>query len=126
MRASRWSDKGAGRTLEGPHRSDLKVSHGPKGMVASLCSTGEQKALLVGIVLAHARLTAEMNGFPPILLLDEIAAHLDASRRAALFDMIDLLGCQAFMTGTDRQLFDALGARGNFFTVHDGKVTRTE
>ena len=126
LRASRWSDKGAGRTLEGPHRSDLKVSHGPKGMAAELCSTGEQKALLVGIILAHARLTAEMNGFPPILLLDEIAAHLDASRRAALFDMIDLLGCQAFMTGTDRQLFDALGARGNFFTVHDGKVTRTE
>jgi len=125
LRASRWSDKGAGRTLEGPHRSDMKVSHGPKGMVAGHCSTGEQKALLVGIILAHARLTAEMNGFPPILLLDEIAAHLDASRRVALFDMIDLLGCQAFMTGTDRQLFDVLGARGNFFTVHDGKVSRT-
>ncbi len=124
LRQSRWTDKGAGRTLEGPHRSDLKVSHRPKGMAAALCSTGEQKALLVGIVLAHARLTAEMNGFPPILLLDEIAAHLDASRRASLFDMIDDLGCQSFMTGTDRQLFDALGDRGNFFTVRDGEVTK--
>ena len=95
-------------------------------MAAALCSTGEQKALLVGIILAHAPLTAEMNGFPPILLLDEIAAHLDASRRAALFDMIDKLGCQAFMTGTDRSLFDALGDRGNFFTVSNGEVTRDE
>ncbi len=123
LKSARWSDKGAGRTLEGPHRSDLKVVHGPKSMVASLCSTGEQKALLVGILLAHARLTAEMNGFPPILLLDEIAAHLDAYRRAALFDMIDTLGCQAFMTGTDYQLFEAMGKRGNYFNVADGKVT---
>jgi DNA replication and repair protein RecF len=123
LRASRWSDKGAGRTLEGPHRSDLKISHGPKSMPAALCSTGEQKALLVGMVLAHARLTGEINGFPPILLLDEIAAHLDAARRAALFDMIDALGCQSFMTGTDRQLFEAMGKRGNFFDVADGKVT---
>ncbi len=122
LRASRWSDKGAGRTLEGPHRSDLTVHHGPKGMAADLCSTGEQKALLVGLVLAHARLTGEMNGFSPILLLDEIAAHLDASRRAALFDMIDDLGCQSFMTGTDSQLFEAMGRRGNYFTVAGGKV----
>ncbi|MGB7286379.1 MAG: DNA replication/repair protein RecF [Salaquimonas sp.] len=124
LKSGRWADKGAGRTLEGPHRSDLKVSHRPKTMAAALCSTGEQKALLVGILLAHARLTAEMNGFPPILLLDEIAAHLDASRRAALFDMIDDLGCQSFMTGTDRALFDAMGKRGNFFNVADGKVNQ--
>ncbi len=123
LRSGRWADKGAGRTLEGPHRSDLAVSHRPKGMAAALCSTGEQKALLVGIVLAHARLTAEINGFPPILLLDEIAAHLDVHRRAALFDMIEDLGCQSFMTGTDQALFEAIGDRGKFFTVADGKVS---
>jgi DNA replication and repair protein RecF len=122
LRSGRWADKGAGRTLEGPHRSDLTVSHRPKGMAAALCSTGEQKALLVGIVLAHARLTAEMNGFPPILLLDEIAAHLDARRRAALFDMIEDLGCQSFMTGTDQALFETIRDRGKFFTVAEGKV----
>jgi len=125
LRAARWSDKGAGRTLEGPHRSDLKVSHGPKGMVASLCSTGEQKALLVGIILAHARLTGEMNGFAPVLLLDEIAAHLDASRRSALFDMIEALGCQSFMTGTDAELFEAMGDRGQFFHVSEGSVKKS-
>ena len=124
LRSARMMDKGAGRTLEGPHRSDLKVFHRPKNMAADLCSTGEQKALLVGIILAHARLTGSMNGFPPILLLDEIAAHLDSFRRAALFDMIDDLGCQAFMTGTDMQLFEAVGARGNFFTVDAGSVKR--
>ncbi len=123
LRANRRTDKGAGRTLEGPHRSDLRISHGPKSMAAALCSTGEQKALLVGMVLAHARLTGEMNGFAPVLLLDEIAAHLDTSRRGALFDMIDDLGCQSFMTGTDIQLFDAMGKRGNFFNVADGKVS---
>jgi DNA replication and repair protein RecF len=122
LRSGRWADKGAGRTLEGPHRSDLTVSHRPKGMAAALCSTGEQKALLIGIVLAHARLTAEMNGFPPILLLDEIAAHLDARRRAALFDMIEDLGCQSFMTGTDQALFETIRDRGKFFTVAEGKV----
>jgi len=124
LRANRWSDKGAGRTLEGPHRSDIAVHHRPKSMAAALCSTGEQKALLIGMVLAHARLAREINGFAPILLLDEIAAHLDEKRRTALFDMVDALGCQAFMTGTDRALFDAMGERGQFFTVADGSVTR--
>lgn len=125
LKNNRMIDRGAGRTLEGPHRSDLKVRHRPKNMAAELCSTGEQKALLVGILLAHAKLTAAMNGFPPILLLDEIAAHLDTGRRAALFDLIDALGCQSFMTGTDRSLFDAMGARGNFFDVANGSVTNT-
>ena len=124
LRANRWSDKGAGRTLEGPHRSDIVVHHRPKSMAAALCSTGEQKALLIGMVLAHARLAREINGFAPILLLDEIAAHLDERRRTALFDMVDGLGCQAFMTGTDRALFDAMGERGQFFTVAEGSVTR--
>ncbi len=81
-------------------------------MAAELCSTGEQKALLVGILLAHARLVSDLNGFAPILLLDEIAAHLDERRRAALFDRIDMLDCQAWMTGTDRALFAALGEQG--------------
>ena len=94
-------DRAAGRTLEGPHRSDLLVRHRPKDMPAELCSTGEQKALLVGLVLSHARLTGEIAGTAPILLLDEIAAHLDAGRRAALFAILDELSCQAFMTGTE-------------------------
>lgn len=125
LKNNRMIDRGAGRTLEGPHRSDLKVRHRPKNMAAELCSTGEQKALLVGMILAHAKLTASMNGFAPILLLDEIAAHLDAGRRAALFDLIDALGCQSFMTGTDKSLFDAMGARGNFFDISNGSVTNT-
>ncbi len=91
-------------------------------MPASLCSTGEQKALLIGLLLAHARLVGEMAGFTPILLLDEIAAHLDEGRRAALYDMIDEIGCQAWMTGTDRSLFGALDGRARFLTVEDGTV----
>ena len=91
-------------------------------MDAARCSTGEQKALLVGLVLAHARLVGNLTGHAPVLLLDEIAAHLDEGRRAALFDLIDGLGGQAFMTGTDRQMFAALGERAQFFTVADGRV----
>jgi DNA replication and repair protein RecF len=116
-------DAVAGRTLEGPHRTDLKVMHRPKAMAAELCSTGEQKALLVGVMLAHARLVAELTGAAPILLLDEIAAHLDIGRRAALFDRIDALTCQSWMTGTDRALFEALGERAQHFDVAVGKVT---
>lgn len=123
LRAQRIIDRAAGRTLEGPHRSDLKVMHGPKNMPAELCSTGEQKALLVGLVLAHARMTTEMNGHAPILLLDEIAAHLDSRRRAALFDLIEGLNCQAFLTGTDRALFDELGGRGRFLHVAGGGLS---
>jgi DNA replication and repair protein RecF len=91
-------------------------------MEAERCSTGEQKALLVGLVLAHARLVGNLTGHAPILLLDEIAAHLDEGRRAALFDLIDGLGGQSFMTGTDRAMFAALGDRAQFFTVSDGRV----
>lgn len=122
LRDARMIDRAAGRTLEGPHRTDLKISHRPKGIAAEYCSTGEQKALLVGLLLTHARLTRDLNGFPPLLLLDEIAAHLDAARRGALFDLIETLGCQSFMTGTDRALFEMIGARGNFFDVSDGTV----
>ncbi|MDI7862917.1 DNA replication/repair protein RecF [Rhizobiaceae bacterium n13] len=118
----RRRDAAAGRTLEGPHRADLLVRHRAKDMEAERCSTGEQKALLVGLILAHARLTANMTGYAPILLLDEIAAHLDEGRRAALFDLIDRLGGQAFMTGTDRAMFSALAERAQFFTVADGAI----
>lgn len=115
-------DRAAGRTLDGPHRSDLLVQHRPKSMPAELCSTGEQKALLVGLVLSHARLTAEMSGLTPVLLLDEIAAHLDAGRRAALFSILEELNCQAFMTGTDAALFSSLQGRAQFLNVDHGMV----
>lgn len=119
---SRHRDAAAGRTLEGPHRADLTVRHIEKNMDAERCSTGEQKALLIGLILAHARLVATMTGFAPILLLDEIAAHLDEGRRAALFDRIDALGGQAFMTGTDVAMFSALGERAQIVTVEDGSL----
>jgi DNA replication and repair protein RecF len=121
---NRPRDRAAGRTLEGPHRSNLLVRHGPKNMEAALCSTGEQKALLLGLILAHAQLVGDISGMAPILLLDEVAAHLDESRRAGLFDAIDRLGCQAWMTGTDAPMFAALGERAQFFTVADGSVSK--
>ena len=126
LAGGRDRDRAAGRTLEGPHRSDLLVRHRPKAMPAELCSTGEQKALLVGIVLSHARLTGEMSGMTPILLLDEIAAHLDGGRRAALFSILEELNCQAFMTGTDAALFSSLKGRAQFLTVDHGTVGPTE
>ena len=91
-------------------------------MPAELCSTGEQKALLIGIILSHARLCGEIFGSVPILLLDEIAAHLDAGRRAALFSILEELGCQAFMTGTDASLFSSIRGRAQFLTVDHGAV----
>ena len=118
-------DRKAGRTLEGPHRSDLLIFYGAKNMPAALCSTGEQKALLIGLVLAHAQLTAEISGMTPILLLDEMAAHLDKNRRAILFDSLDRLGGQTFMTGTDRQLFSALDGRAQFFEISDGSIAES-
>ncbi len=125
LAAGRERDRAAGRTLEGPHRSDLIVRHRPKSMPAELCSTGEQKALLVGIVLSHARLTGEISGMTPILLLDEIAAHLDAGRRAALFSILEDMQCQVFMTGTDAALFSSLEGRAQFLTVDHGTVGAT-
>ncbi|RUV09923.1 DNA replication/repair protein RecF [Mesorhizobium sp. M7A.T.Ca.TU.009.01.3.1] len=122
----RERDRAAGRTLDGPHRSDLVVRHRPKAMPAELCSTGEQKALLIGVVLSHARLTGEMSGMTPILLLDETAAHLDSGRRAALFSILEELNCQAFMTGTDAALFSSLQGRAQFLTVDHGTVGPTE
>ena len=123
LQQTRERDRAAGRTLDGPHRSDLVVGHGPKQMPASICSTGEQKALLVGLVLAHAELVRRHNnGLPPILLLDEIAAHLDPLRRAALFDEIAALGSQAWMTGTDVEAFSALAGRAQFHHIQDGRI----
>jgi len=126
LRTGRGRDGAAGRTLSGPHRSDLIVHHRAKAMPAGLSSTGEQKALLIGIVLGHAQLVRGMTGHAPILLLDEIAAHLDEGRRAALFDLIEALDCQAFMTGTDAAMFASLGPRGQIFTVADGQVKPNE
>jgi len=121
---TRERDRAASRTLEGPHRSDLVVEHGPKGLAARHCSTGEQKALLLGLVLAHAELLTErQEGAAPILLLDEITAHLDSDRRAALFEEILRLGAQAWMTGTDANAFDALSQRARFWQVEEGKIT---
>ncbi|MEL6297849.1 MAG: DNA replication/repair protein RecF [Pseudomonadota bacterium] len=120
----RFRDARAGRTLEGPHRSDLSVTHGPKQMLAKFCSTGEQKALLVGLVLAHAEMLANRAaGAAPILLLDEIAAHLDVHRRAALFDELEALGSQAWMTGTDLMQFDAIRPHADVFRVTDGAIS---
>ncbi len=118
----RFADRAAKRTLAGPHLSDLTVMHAPKRMPAADCSTGEQKALLVGIVLAHARLIARLSGETPIVLLDEIAAHLDEARRADLFRILLDLGSQAWLTGTDPEPFKALGDKAQFMAVADGKL----
>lgn len=124
LAAARTKDRAARRTLDGPHRSDLNVSFSEKAMPAELSSTGEQKALLTGLVLGHAGLVAKMSAMTPVLLLDEIAAHLDGSRRAALFDRLEAIGCQTFMTGTDAELFSTLGGRAAFFAVDAGTVKR--
>ena len=111
LAAGRARDAAAGRTLEGPHRQDLLVTHRDKDRAAALASTGEQKALLLGLILAHAELVAERTGAPPVLLLDEVAAHLDPARRAALFARLAGRG-QVWMTGTEPALFaDAEGAQ---------------
>ncbi|MCX5494979.1 DNA replication/repair protein RecF [Kaistia dalseonensis] len=122
LRDGRPRDASAGRALIGPQTSDLKVRHGPKDVPADRASTGEQKALLVGIILAHARLVARMSGIAPIVLLDEIAAHLDPRRRAALFEALDRLGGQVFMTGADPALFAELPQSSEIFLVKPGRI----
>jgi len=123
LKADRPRDAEAGRTGFGPHLSDLEVRHTEKRADARECSTGEQKALLVSIVLAHARRLSHISqGLAPILLLDEIVAHLDAMRRAALFDEILSLGAQAWMTGTEFQMFSPLGGKADLFEVVDSQV----
>lgn len=114
---NRMRDLAAGRTLIGPHRADLEGIFAAKGVPARDCSTGEQKALLVSLILANARALTADFGAPPLLLLDEVGAHLDAHRRAALYDEITALGAQAWMTGTGAELFDTLGVRAQILEV---------
>ena len=118
----RERDRAAGRTLEGPHRSDLLIGHGPKGLPAGSCSTGEQKALLTGLVLAHADLVARRGRAAPILLLDEVTAHLDAARRAGLFAELLALGSQAWMSGSDPEAFSAIAGRAQMLRVEGGRI----
>ena len=123
LRSGRGRDAAAGRALDGVHRTDLQVVHRPKNMPAAECSTGEQKALLIGLILANAQALFERDFAPnPLLLLDEAAAHLDSDRRAALYDELAALGGQAWLTGTDRLLFDAFGERAQRFVVSEGTV----
>lgn len=122
LAASRLRDGEAGTTSCGPHRSDLAVRHLDLDLPAAEGSTGQQKALLVSIALAHARLVALSRGRPPLLLLDEIAAHLDAERRAGLFDEVVALGAQSWMTGTDAELFKPLAGRAQVLRVVDGTI----
>lgn len=126
LRQSRARDAAAGRTLIGPHRADLLVTHAAKHQPAALCSTGEQKALLLGLILAHAdlvraRAAENAGGRPLILLLDEVAAHLDPHRRAALFDRLAGSGGQVWMTGTEAVLFEGAAAATRYILV-DGRV----
>ena len=123
LRVNRGRDAAAGRATAGPHRQDLVVGHRAKGIAAAQCSTGEQKALLLGLVLAHAALVAERRGAPPILLLDEVAAHLDPKRRAALYERLEGRG-QVWMTATEPGLFDGIAAASRFH-VESGLVRQT-
>ena len=124
LRDNRPRDRAAGRTLEGPHRSDLIVLHQEKAIEASRASTGERKALLVGLILSHARLVTQMHGFAPVVLLDDVAAFLDAERRAALFRALEKLGAQVLVTGVDESAFSALDAAAIRFRVTPGEAVR--
>src|SRR5665647_2862641 len=122
LRDNRARDAAAGRTLDGPHLSDLAVTHASKGIPAADASTGEQKALLIRLVLAHARLIKEMTGYAPLLLLDEVVAHLDPARRAALYDALSALGAQVWMTGADPAAFGDIIGRAQVFNIRAGNV----
>jgi DNA replication and repair protein RecF len=122
LAAQRRADAHSGSTATGPHRSDLVVHDAHSGTAARQCSTGQQKALLISIVLAEARVRTLEGGALPVLLLDEVAAHLDAERRRDLFDELLALGAQAWLTGTDAAMFAPLGARAQFFQVRNSKL----
>ncbi len=122
LRDNRAQDAAAGRTLDGPHLTDLRVVYADKGIAAADASTGEQKALLIGLVLAHARLIADMTGFSPILLLDEVVAHLDPARRDALHAELAQLGSQVWMTGADPALFVEIGDDAEMVEVSSGQL----
>ena len=123
LRNNRHQDAASGRTLAGIHRSELQVIHVIKQMPAGLCSTGEQKALLLSIVLAQARAGAQWHGVIPVLLLDEVIAHLDATRRRELFEEICQIGAQTWMTGTDAALFAGLEKKAQYFQVENGQIS---
>lgn len=123
LKEARALDARSGRASDGPHKCDLRITHMEKAMPAELCSTGEQKALLIGLILANARLKAASDGKAPLMLLDEVAAHLDGDRRAGLFDELVALDSQCWLTGTDRTLFAALEGRAKFFKVEDADVS---
>ena len=122
LKDNRARDAAAGRTLDGPHLSDLAVTHAGKNIPAADASTGEQKALLIRLVLAHAGLIKQMTGFAPLLLLDEVVAHLDPARRAALYDALSSLGAQVWMTGADPAAFGDIVGRAKLFVVRNGTV----
>jgi DNA replication and repair protein RecF len=122
LRDNRARDAAAGRTLDGPHLTDLKVTYAQKSIAAADASTGEQKALLIGLVLAHARLIREMTAFTPVLLLDEVVAHLDPARRRALHMELKLLGAQVWMTGADPGLFAEINADAAIVEVNSGQL----
>jgi DNA replication and repair protein RecF len=124
LKENRGRDAAAGRTLDGAHLTDLSVIYAPKGIPAANASTGEQKALLIGLVLAHAGLLSEMTGFAPVLLLDEVVAHLDPGRRAALYDALGKLGAQVWMTGADPAAFSDVARDAAVFAVSPGRVQR--
>ncbi|NEW89972.1 MULTISPECIES: DNA replication/repair protein RecF [Rhodopseudomonas] len=123
LRDNRSRDAAAGRTLDGPHLTDLEVIYAPKAMPAREASTGEQKALLIGLVLAHAQLVAETTSITPLLLLDEVVAHLDPGRRAALFGELSRLGAQVWMTGADPLAFAEIGPAAAIFDVDNGRIS---
>jgi DNA replication and repair protein RecF len=123
LRDNRERDRAAGRTLDGAHVTDLKVTYAAKAVAAREASTGEQKALLIGLVLANAELVARLTGFAPVLLLDEVVAHLDPSRRAALFDALDRLGSQVWMSGADPAAFSSVAARAQVIEVDAGRLS---
>jgi DNA replication and repair protein RecF len=125
LRDNRPRDAAAGRTLDGPHLSDLRVIFEPKGIPARDASTGEQKALLIGLVLVHAGLVAEMTGTAPVILLDEVVAHLDPQRRAALFTALDRLGAQVWMTGADPAAFAEIADRTEILEIAPGRIDRS-
>jgi DNA replication and repair protein RecF len=124
LKENRVRDALAGRTLDGPHLTDLAVTYAGKNIPAADASTGEQKALLIGLVLAHAGLVGEMTGFAPVLLLDEVVAHLDPGRRNALYDALSRLGSQVWMTGADPVTFAEIAPRAQIFEIMSGQITR--
>ena len=124
LKQSRPRDAIVGGAVSGPHKSDLAVRYAAKNMAADQCSTGEQKALLIGLRLAHARLIKAERGTAPILLLDEVAAHLDETRRAALYDILIELNAQVWLTGTDHNLFTAIENKATFFEVKNSTISR--